>query len=218
MVDPKSDNQENFVLSKDLEEEVEVEDERREDYYGSHVGIFRKKTVSPFVIGGVGLIVLVILLIFFISRSGNGTEKKQLQSLEARIQQLESKLATIGVIDQALDRLAEQEKKIDLLSKRVERSEATVKTQIDQIIKELGLLHQKTGEKPEPKAKAPQPVVPGEKDEKSKFHQVRAGETLYGIGKRYGLTVEQLQSYNKLGSRATIQPGQKLRLTPNGDQ
>ena len=128
MVDPKSDNQENFVISNDLEEEVVVEDERREDYYGSHVGIFRKKTTSPFVIGGVGFIVLVILLIFIISRSGNGTEKKQLQSLEARIQQLESKLATIGVIDQALDRLAEQEKKIDLLSKRIERSEATVKT------------------------------------------------------------------------------------------
>ena len=217
MVDPKNGNQENFVISKDPDDE-EVKEDQGEDYYGSHVGIFRKKTVSPFVIGGVGFIVVVILLIFIFSRSGNVSEKEQLQSLEARIQQLESKLATIGVIDQALDRLAEQEKKITMLSNRVESSEATTKTQIDQIIKELGNLHQKTAGKPSPKAKAPQGAASGDKEIKSKFHQVRAGETLYGISRRYGLTVEQLQSYNNMGSKATIQPGQKLRLTPNETQ
>ena len=216
MVDPKNENKENFIISKDLEEEV-VEEDNREDYYGSHVGIFQKKAVSPFLIGGVAFIVLVILLVFIISRSGNVTENEQLQALETRIQQLESKLATIGVIDQALDRLAEQEKKIDMLSKRVERSEASTKTQIDQIIKELGLLHQKTTGKPEPKAKATQPAATGDKEPETKFHQVRAGETLYGISQKYGLTVKQLQNYNNMGSKATIRPGQKLRLTPDNN-
>ena len=217
MADSKNDNQEDFVISKDLEDE-EAEDYHREDYYGNHVGIFQKKTLTPMVIGGVGLVVLVILLIFIISRTGNVIGKEQLQSLETRIQQLESKLATIGVIDQALDRLAEQEQKFTLLSKRADRMEATAKTQIDQIIKELGILHQKTAGEPLPKAKAPQPAAAAKKELKSKFHQVRAGETLYRISQRYGLTVEQLRRYNNIGSKATIQPGQKLKLTPNGSQ
>jgi LysM repeat protein len=217
MVDSRNDNGEDFVINKD-DNENEAEDLRREDYYGNHTSVFQKKSVIPYVIGGVGLIVLIIFFIFMISAPGDVADNEQLQAIEARIQQLEGKLATVGVIDQALDRLAKQEQELDLLGNRLDRFETTVKTQIDQIIKELGILHQKTAHTPTPKTQTPQPVAESKKETKQNYHQVRPGETLYGISRLYGLTVDQLRSYNNIGPDAAIQPGQKLKLSRGGKQ
>jgi LysM repeat protein len=46
-------------------------------------------------------------------------------------------------------------------------------------------------------------------------HEVQSGETLYAIGRRYGISVEELRRLNDLGNDNTIQPGQKLIVTPN---
>jgi membrane-bound lytic murein transglycosylase D len=44
------------------------------------------------------------------------------------------------------------------------------------------------------------------------YHTVSAGETLFSISKKYGLTVEQLKSQNGIGSQNLITVGQKLRI------
>jgi LysM repeat protein len=217
MVDSRDDNREDFVIDKD-DNENEAEDLRREDYYGNHTSVFQKKSIIPYVIGGVALIVLIIIIIFMISAPGDVADNERLQAIETRIQQLEGKLATIGVIDQALDRLAKQEQELDLLGNRLDRFETTVKTQIDQIIKELGILHQKTAHTPTPETQTPQPAAENKKELKQSYHQVRPGETLYGISRLYGLTVDQLRSFNNIGPDAAIQPGQKLKLSRSGKQ
>ena len=205
MVDPKFENHDNFVINDKYDDAREL---NQEDYYDDHSGILRKKYLNPFTIGGAGLVVIVILLIVFLSGPEDAVDSKRLQSLEAKIQQLEKKLASIDAINQALDRLGKQEQNLNLISERFERFNSTVTTQIDQIIKELGALHQKSSQ-------APQPANTDQKETKAKFHQVRAKETLWGISRQYGLTVSQLRSYNNMGSNATLQPGQKLKLTPN---
>jgi membrane-bound lytic murein transglycosylase D len=43
-------------------------------------------------------------------------------------------------------------------------------------------------------------------------HTVRAGETLFSISKKYGLTVEELKQLNGIGSQNLITVGQKLRI------
>ena len=45
-----------------------------------------------------------------------------------------------------------------------------------------------------------------------KFHVVKSGETLFSIAQRYGTDVEALRSANRLGARAVIHPGLRLRL------
>ncbi len=207
MVDPKFKNRDNFVINDNHDDE-EVRELDREDYYDDHSGIFRKKYLNPFTIGAVGLIIIVILLMIFLSGPKDTVASRQLKSLELKIQQLEKKLASIGAMDQALKRLDKQEEKLDLISERFGRFNSTVTTQIDQIIKELGALHQKSSQTPQPLNADQQKTTP-------KFHQVRPKETLWGISRQYGLTLDQLRSYNNMSSRATIQPGQKLKLTPN---
>lgn len=46
----------------------------------------------------------------------------------------------------------------------------------------------------------------------SRSHTVEDGETLWGIARRYDLTVVQVREANELGESAQIQPGQKLRI------
>jgi LysM repeat protein len=41
---------------------------------------------------------------------------------------------------------------------------------------------------------------------------VVAGDTLYGIAKRYGVTIGDIQRLNDLGDSGLIRPGQRLRV------
>lgn len=47
----------------------------------------------------------------------------------------------------------------------------------------------------------------------ARFHQVRQGESLWTIARRYDVTMNQLRAWNGLGGRGVIHPGQKLRVT-----
>lgn len=207
MVDPKFENHDNFVINDKYDDE-DIQEINREDYYDDHSGILRNKYLNPFTIGGVSLVVIVVLFVILLSGPEDAIDSSQLQSLEVKIQQLEKKLASIGAMDQAFERLGELEQKLSLISEQYDRFNGTVATQIDQIIKELGLLHQKSSQ-------ALKPVKTDQKQAISKFHQVRARETLWSISRQYGLTLDQLRSYNDIGPKATIQPGQRIKLTPN---
>lgn len=48
------------------------------------------------------------------------------------------------------------------------------------------------------------------------MHVVKAGETLYGIARRYGLDHRDLARWNRLGDGSLIYPGQRLRLSGAG--
>ena len=213
MVDSPKDTREDFVISRDDDTEEE-EDLGQEEYYGNQTRILQGKSNLTYIIGGVGLVLIVVILIFALAGPSNDVDKQQLYALDERIQALEKRLATIGLIDQALARIDNNEKELSLIMGRVDRFEGTVTTQIDQIIKELGKLHQKTGSTPAPAVKTKPPVAKSTSEKQEKIHEVRAGDTLYSISRRYGLSVDQLRAYNNIGKDAAIRPGQKLRLSP----
>jgi lipoprotein NlpD len=52
------------------------------------------------------------------------------------------------------------------------------------------------------------------RQDSSRSHIVRSGETLYSIAFRYGRSPEELARWNRLGDGSLIYPGQVLRLTP----
>lgn len=213
MVDASKKNHEDFIIS-DEHDTDQGEEYGQEEYYESQSpGLLQDKKYLPFIIGGIGLVIIVILLVMVLSGPSDVVDRNQIQALEERIQGLEQKLATVGVIDQALNRIENNEKEIQLFMERVDRFEGTVTTQIDQIIKELGALHQKTGSAPAPKARAKQPVAKSPAEKKTGFYQVKSGDTLYSISRRHGLTVDQLRAYNNIGKDDAIRPGQKLRLS-----
>lgn len=61
----------------------------------------------------------------------------------------------------------------------------------------------------------PAPLEVTKLENSASFHTVQAGETLFSISKKYGITVEELKQWNGIGSTNLITVGQKLRiLTP----
>lgn len=65
-------------------------------------------------------------------------------------------------------------------------------------------------EEPTPKASDVLPFPPVT-DPRPAFHRVKAGETLYAISVRYGVTVDQLRKWNRI-RKNHIEVGQRLRL------
>lgn len=59
------------------------------------------------------------------------------------------------------------------------------------------------------------PVLPPEKSTtpgNPMYHVVQKGETLFGISRKYNLSVQELLSINKLSEKSTIYAGQRLRV------
>jgi hypothetical protein len=213
MVDSPRDKREDFVISEDNDTDDE-EDLDRQDYYDDQPGLFQNKLSPTVIIGGIGLVIIVILLIVVLAGPSDVIDRQQFEALEERVQQLEKRITTTGLMDEAVGRIDSNEKELSLIMERMDRFEGTVTTQIDQIIKELGKLHRQAGSAPAAKVKTTQPAADSTPEKQTRVHEVRAGDTLYSISRRYGLTVDQLRSYNNIGKDTAIRPGQKLKLSP----
>lgn len=66
----------------------------------------------------------------------------------------------------------------------------------------------------EPAKRSPARTTAPDAGSRPAFHTVRAGETLYSISFRYGLSVQALAAWNSLGDGTLIRVGQRLRLSP----
>jgi len=52
--------------------------------------------------------------------------------------------------------------------------------------------------------------------QEARYHRVRQGETLSGIAKKYGITVQDLCRLNKITPKSIIRPGQELLVSSGG--
>ncbi|NIR17928.1 MAG: LysM peptidoglycan-binding domain-containing protein [Desulfobacterales bacterium] len=48
------------------------------------------------------------------------------------------------------------------------------------------------------------------------YHRVQQGETLYGIAKKYGISLAELCRLNQISTGQAIKPGQKLLVSKQG--
>lgn len=55
-------------------------------------------------------------------------------------------------------------------------------------------------------------LQPKKKSSRTKYHQVKRGETLYQISQRYAVTTKSIMKRNRMGTNSVINPGQKLKL------
>jgi LysM repeat protein len=151
------------------------------------------------------LVIVILVLIFaggilyFLGRQPTTSEVAPLQSkviameqriagLEKRIAELQGKITTPAADLALLQRVEALSQKIEALEKQKPSAA-------------------------EPKAKPPAPSKAAASAEK-KYHTVQKGETLYGISKKYGISVEQLRKLNNLSKDPSLRTGQKLLVSP----
>jgi LysM repeat protein len=160
--------------------------------------------------GGLGVLLVIILLMLIFGGEEGSKADERLAALQARVDQIEGKLASVAGLE---ERLAQAEKQARL----AQQSMAGAERQFNVLEGKIQDLTRKP-EAPQknestPPAKAEPPKKEQEKpaaQTAEKTHVVKAGETLYQIGNKYGTSVEELRRLNQLKPGQAIQPGQKL--------
>lgn len=207
----KETDDKDFVMSNNYEDEKPLHDDENEAYE-PYDETYAKPSSLPLILTGVGILVLIILSIMVLSKAQDLAEKEHVLALESKLDELARKLGDLEQTDRQAGETPENQ--FNLLNDRMAKLETSITTKIDQMITELEVLKSPAASKQTPKTEPPQPAKQKQKEIKSTVHKVQAGETLYRISRRYGLTIDQLRKYNKLTPDTKIYPGQELKLTP----
>jgi vacuolar-type H+-ATPase subunit I/STV1 len=174
-----------------------------------------KKPEMPFGFIGLLLLLLILLFVVFIPGSRREGTDKQIAALEARLKQLEERTAKIEGIDEKVTQIWENAKEFEQFKYRYDRSEASISLRMDHIANEVSELKSKISvAKPTKTAATKTGDAAAKKSPTTSYHQVRSGETLYSISRRYGMQVDELRRLNQLGAQDAIYPGQKLKVEP----
>jgi len=193
-----------------------------EEGHGASGGQGGGSRVFYLLVGLVVVAAIAALLIFLLPVRNETGMGSRIAALEERITALEEKVNRFEAIDQKVTRIWEQAKSFEKFKARFDHTEASMSLRMDHLTMSLESLQNKlsdiekkinttavkTAGKTKVKPPAASPAV--------KYHRVKAGETLFSISRRYGLSVEQLLQLNKMKKNAVIKPGQKLIVRSAG--
>lgn len=216
MEEREESRKEDFVMSG----KYEGRDQNDESYrYAAGEDAAGKRYLKPVLIAGAGLLIAVVVVLMFLSGAPRSADKDLLKGMEARLKQIEEKLAKLEWIDTGLARLDRKEKELGALSERITQLESSLGRRIDQIAKDAAKPAAAKTETPPQKPEAVSPKAPSaeaktEKGPAAKTYVVQKGDTLYSISRRSGVPVEQMLKLNRLSIKDPIQPGQKLIIGP----
>jgi anti-anti-sigma factor len=142
-----------------------------------------------------GVFLFLILLIVYMTRDSSSDLQplqKKVAFLEQKVAQLEAQSREVSNIPGKMESLR---KDFTERSQQLEKELAKVRLEIESV-----------SQKATPPS--PPPAKPAAKQ--AQYHTVVRGETLFGISKKYGLSVEELRRLNNLKTNQPITVGQKL--------
>ncbi len=177
------------------------------------------KLASIFTRPGSWLVIIPVLLlaIFLFAIRPGGSDKAQITAMDHRLQQIEIRMAALEGLSELVADLDNNRQAAQPLMARLDRLESSFSKRIggiDQRLKKLQvqLANTKTKQVQTPAVKSSTPKTTVKQT--AKTHVVKKGETLYSISRKYGLSLNQLMTYNKLSKKSVINPGQSLKLAP----
>ena len=167
--------------------------------------------------GGIGIIVLIILIALF-SGSGDKSFQDDLLFIQAKFEQIETRLKNIEGLGSKVAHLEKQQKELQQSIQKTVLSGKDIKEQIESLSKTIEAMEKGVISKAAVKAEdAGDMQKQSSSGENKRFHEVSAGETLYGISKKYGITLDELCRFNNIPKNQAIQPGQKLLIAPDNN-
>ena len=165
-----------------------------------------RKPFVPYIAAGVVALVVILGFTMYSSNSQNDTLSGEVALLTKRLDDIEFRLGNLEQANAGDAGLAALRTQTENLAQQVQNLETKLGQNLNQINGKLAALEKNQ------KAVAPAaPAAPQKKAAaKPRIHVVKAGETLYQISRKYGLTVDQLKKLNHMGKDVTIRPGQEL--------
>jgi LysM repeat protein len=191
----------------ELEENWEDLDRDREHLRKVNTGSYRRKTRNahrpkrPYLVYFV-LVVLIVLVVYLLLRGGEETPKQNLDTLWDKLAQIEKRLAEFeNQGEEFRQSLSELNQAGNTLSQRIDG----LGDKLGQMDKEIASSKAATTAKSSSSTKtAPEP--------KTQSYEIVKGDTLYGIAKKYGITLNELRRLNGFSRKQAIYPGQKIMV------
>jgi LysM repeat protein len=195
-------------LAEEISEDLELDRELDEDR-------LRKRTSEGFPSGNktlvYGALVVLVLVVCFSFLFGGGSEvsREDLDAINQKMAMIEKRLSGLQSPEDRTDQVAGQFENIEKKLRKIEGASRSLKKRMDQLNSRVDKLQrQQVADRKAPVDSTP---VSGRR-----YHTVTRGETLYGISKKYDISLTQLRRLNKLSKTEEIYPGQKLLVTPAG--
>jgi LysM repeat protein len=182
-------------------------DKKKKTKFGSKV--FKFPETIPFSWVGVFFLIFIILLILAL-----GGILGKLSGFENRLIKLEEQIVRFQDIDDKLTLALEQSQGLEQFKDRFDRLEASMTLRMDHLVTGMNGLQKDIAQVKAQKTQVVKPATVAKKPPKKRYYTVRPGDTLYNIGRKYGITVKKMRELNKLSDRAVIHPGQKLIVGP----
>jgi LysM repeat protein len=182
-------------------------DKKKKTKFGS--GMFNLPEAIPFSWAGVFFLIFIVVLILAL-----GGIWGKLSGFENRLQKLEEQIVRFQDIDDKLTLALEQSQTLEQFKDRFDRLEASMTLRMDHLGTGLKDLQKDIAQVKAQKTQVLKPATVAKKTPKNRYYTVRTGDTLYNIGRKYGVTVKKIRSLNKMSDRAVIHPGQKLIVGP----
>ena len=184
--------------------------QERNDYIFSRRTLDNPKSQGKFlVLAGIGVLILIILFSAFFT--GGSKARKDISSIRANFDQVEKRLTQVEdkiarLNNEVLTSKVDFDKNVEewqsqklFLEKRLDEQSTRI-GELNEAMSTLATKRkslEKIDRKPTPQTK-------------NRYHEVRKGETLYGVARRYGISVDELCRLNQITAKTVIQPGQKL--------
>lgn len=180
----------------------------------------RKDNKKTYMIYG-GIAGVILLFLILVLAGGSGNSQKNLDKLATKITTLEKKVnsieswqndlqARLKGLDQIERGISELSKRVNTMSKEIKEVKKTASSSYSDLKNRLDNLSSRSSRPASPQKQSTTP-------KNAKTHQVKKGENLFRIGLQYGVTAEQIRSWNDLDKNEPIYPGQKLLIRASGN-
>ena len=186
---------------------------------GKRSGSNPKSPRTVLFLAGACIVLIAALVALFFWR-GEGKPNEEITRIQAKLDQLEDRFGQISSLNDRIDYLEKREKSAQQYMVKTDKSVNAMTEHLDILTKEFDRMQQRVGAIEAAKAEAPprspvspEPVAKAQKVEEN-YHEVGRGDTLYGIARKYGISVDTLRSLNNLTNGQPIYPGQKLLVNP----
>jgi len=165
-------------------------------------------------IGGAIVLVVIVIVALLSSSGGNDISTADFTALSERIERIESRVSGLEGLEGRISVALQAQK--NALKETVTEAAGTGGTmvqQLDLLARKVDALQQKMGSV----VKEAQAIRADKTErvelQKARYHVVKRGDSLYGIARKYGLSVERLRTLNKISNGKPIYPGQKLLVS-----
>ena len=201
------------MIRMDKDRDMNEKQERNENIFSAKTPANSNSQGKLLVFVGIGVFLLIIVSSLLLiggnkNRNDLSSMRANFDQVEKRLTQLEDKIARLN--KEVLTSKAEFDKNMEERESQrlsLERRLDEQSTRIDQLREAMTTLSTQK-ESPEIANTKPMPVT------NNRYHEVRKGETLYGIARKYGISVEKLRRLNQITAKTAIRPGQKLLVSP----